>query len=281
MKKFSLFQKVLIVIMSIIFVLTIIFSIFKISVVENINKETFNMVTAIRYTFFEKPVEATTNYITNTLTLEQVREENDKLKESVASLGRYQVELDELRLQNKELKSLLDFQDNYSYLDLKPASVTFRDFERWNNIIKINVGSVDGVKVNDAVVVANGLIGRVESVSEKSSVVRLLISNDKTSKVAIKIKLGEDDYVEGIIDAYNSNKNQFELSLLETSDKIKVLQPVSTSGSGGTIPSGILLGHISLVEDSASELGETILVAPSVDFRSFEKVFVVRGFIDE
>ncbi len=281
MKNLSLFQRILIWIMTIIFVLTIIFSVLKVAVVDKINHDVFNMVTAIRYTFFEEPIKSTNKWINDTLTLQEIRQENDKLKENISSVERYQTEINELRVQNNELKELLGFKDANTGLNLKAAKVIFRDFDRWNNVIKINLGKVDNVKVNDAVVVANGIIGRIETVDETSSTVRLLISNDRVSKVAIKIMTEDDKFVEGIIDSYDSDTKKFKLSLLETSDNIKKDQYVSTSGSGGTIPSGILVGYISSVEASASELAESILVTPSADFESFETVFVVAGDLNE
>ena len=281
MKKFSLFQKILIGIMSFIFVLTISLGIFKAALVESVNTDVFNMVTAVRYTFFESPIKSTSKWVTNTLTLEEVRKENDKLKENTQSIGRYQSEINNLKTKNAKLEAMLNFKDENSNLDLQTAKVVFRDFERWNNVIKINVGSSDNVKVNDAVVLPEGLIGRIESVDKNTSTVRLLISNDKVSKVAIKIKVSDDEFIEGIIDAYDSNQNKFTLSLLETSSDIKKDQPVSSSGSGGTIPSGLLVGYIYSVEPSVSQLGESILVTPSARFDSFETVFVVRGSSDE
>lgn len=281
MNKLNIFQKLLIWIMSIIFVMTIIFSIFKISVVEKVNTEVFNMVTAIRYTFLEKPIQSSKKQINDFLSLEIIRDENDKLKENLESIGRYQAEIAELKRQNQELQALLNFQDENSNLQLKTAQVIFRDYERWNNTIKINIGSDENVKVNDAVVIAQGLIGRVETVDKDSSIIRLLISNEKVSKVAVKIQTGKDDYVEGIVDLYDSNSKKFKLSLLETSDDIKEGQVVITSGSGGTIPSGILVGYISSVEESVSELAESISITPSANFVSFEKLFVVTGSLDD
>lgn len=277
MKKFNIFQKVLISIMTIVFILTVVFGIFKASVLDNVNKEVFNMVTAVRYTFFEAPIQASKNWVSSSLSLSEVRKENDLLKENAASIGRYQAEINELLDKNKKLEEMIDFKNNNSDLILKPARVIFRDFERWNNIIKIDVGANDGIKVNNAVVLADGLVGRVEEVMANTSMVRLIVSNEKVSKVAIKIKLEDDKYVEGIIDYYDSNLNKFQLSLLDTSDAIKEDQVVTTSGSGGTIPSGILLGYIDTVEPSVSQLGAKILVRPSASFESFESVYVVSG----
>lgn len=277
MKTFNIFQKILISIMTVLFILTVIFGIFKPNALDSANKEVFNMVTAIRYTFFEAPIQASKNWVNNNLSLSEVRKENDLLKENVASIGRYQAEIDELLHKNKELEEMIDFKNKNSDLYLQPARVIFRDFERWNNIIKIDVGANDGIKVNNAVVLADGLVGRVEEVNENTSMVRLIVSNEKVSKVAVKIKLEDDKYVEGIIDYYDSNLNMFQLSLLDTSDEIKEDQVVTTSGSGGTIPSGLIVGYIDTIEPSVSQLGAKILVRPSASFDSFEAVYVVSG----
>ena len=70
MNKFNLFQKILIGLMSVIFALTVVLSIFKASLIESVNTDVFNMVTAVRYTFFESPIKANRHHISATLSLE-------------------------------------------------------------------------------------------------------------------------------------------------------------------------------------------------------------------
>lgn len=277
MKKFSGFQKILIRILIVVFVITIGLTALKPNFVKNVSDGVFNMLTAVRYTLFEGPVNASNQKFNSIINLQNVTDENKLLKENVLSMARDQAYITELEKKNEELTNMLKFKDNNSKLNLVSARVTFRDFERWNNTVKINVGSADNVKINDAVILPEGLIGRIESVTENSSVVRLLISEDKTSKVAVKIELGDDKYVDAIIDTYNADEDAFELSLLETSDLIEVGDRVVTSGSGGLIPSGILVGDIVLKEASVNQLGSRILVKSHANFTSFENIFVVVG----
>lgn len=280
MRNLNRFQRILVWILSFLFVLTLFVGIFKQSVITDTNKEVFNVVSAVRYTFFEYPVVKSQKWFYNIMNLENITEENRLLKENVKSIARNQAYIKELEKENQELIEMLEFKNKNSHLNLVATKVIFRDFERWNNTIKIDIGSSSKVKVNDAVLLPEGLIGRVESTEANSSIVRLLISNDKVSKVAVKINVDKDKYIEAIIDEFNFDEQAFELSLLETSDLIKTTNEVVTSGAGGIILGGILVGEIVSKEVSTSELGDKILVKPAASFDSFENVFVVVGAFD-
>lgn len=274
MNKLTSVQKFLIWILSGLFMITMVLVALKGDIVADVNKGVFNVVTAIRYTLFDKPIYYINDKFNDILNLSEVTDENKLLRENVFSIARNQAYINELELKNKELSKMLEFKDNNSNLDLMSAKVIFRDHERWNNTIKLNVGSNDNVRVNDAVLVANGLIGTVESVEEQTSIVRLLISSDRANKVAVKINLGDDEYVEAIIESYDADEKAFHLSLLETSDAIEVGNQVVTSGAGGLIPGGILVGDIVSLEYSVNQLGSQILVKSQVDYSSIENVFV-------
>lgn len=277
MNKLNTFQKILIWILTAFFSLTIVLVIFKEGFVVDVNEKVFNVVTAIRYTFVEAPIYAANDNFDSIIKLQNVSNENKALRENVLSIGRLQAEMEELETKNKNLQDMLDFKSQNSNLKLIPSQVVFRDVDRWNTTLKLNVGSDDNIKVNDAVVVPQGYIGRVESVTAKTSVVRLLISTDVNNKVAAKIMLEDGISVQAIVDSYNVEERAFELSLLETSDKIEVGNKVVTSGAGGVIPGGILVGEVRSLEASVNKLENQILVKSSVNFAAIEDVFVVVG----
>ncbi len=273
MNKLSSFQKILIWILSALFTLTLILVAIKGNLVDDINKGVFNVVTAVRYTVFDRPIYYVKENFSEILNLHNVSDENKLLRENVDSIARDQAYINELETKNAELSKMLEYkQDNN--LELISSKVIFRDHERWNSTIKINKGSNDNVRVNDAVLVSKGLIGAVESVEADSSIVRLLISPERANKVAVKINVEDNSYVEAIIEGYDSDKGAFLLSLLETSDEIEIGNAVVTSGSGGLIPGGILVGDILSVEYSINQLGSEILVKSEVDYASIENVFV-------
>lgn len=277
MDNLSKFQKFLIWILSIFFIVSLFLAAFKQDLFMNISDGVFNVVTSIRYTLVEGPVHNANNKLKDVLSLQSVTEENRLLRENVNSIARNQQYIEELENQNSVLEEMLQFKTANAGLDLLSSKVVFRDPESWNNTIKIDVGSAEGVSINDAVILAQGLIGRIESVEENSSIVRLLISEDLSSKVAVKIKLEDGSSVEAIIDNYNANEQAFNLTLLETNDNIQLGDQVVTSGAGGLIPGGISVGEISYEEDSVNQLGSKIFVKSYANFISFDSVFVVKG----
>ncbi|NLC33860.1 MAG: rod shape-determining protein MreC [Erysipelothrix sp.] len=247
---------------------------------KNIKEGTFNVVTAARYFILDQPIQASNRKLVDILNLQNVTEENRVLREYVSSIARNQAYTENLEQENADLQAMLDFKNSNQGLDLLASKVIFRDSESWNNIIKIDVGSNDGVLVNDAVIVSEGLVGRVESVTPTSSIVRLLISPELSSKVAVKILL-EEGSVEAIIDSYDASEKAFNIILLDTNDHIALGDRIVTSGAGGLIPGGLLVGEISLLEDSINQLGSKIQVKPYAKFSGFEFVYVVRGGSDE
>lgn len=277
MKRFNIWQKILVAVLTVVFLLTVVFGVLRTNRVKELDTSIFNVFSSIRYTIFDKPTRLGKEWVEDFVSVDALREENDVLRENISALGAYQARISELERQNEEYKELLEFKKSHQDYDLLSAHVVFRDFERWNNVIKVNVGSASGVKVNDAVITAEGLVGRVETVEEETSLVRLIISNDKVSKVAVKIELSDNKTVEAIIDQYDANTGMYKLSLLDKNDNIKKDDKVVTSGAGGTIPGGLLVGHINSLEQSINELADDIYVRPSANFDDFQSVFVVRG----
>jgi len=53
---------------------------------------------------------------------------------------------------------------------------------------------------------------------------------------------------------------------------------VFTSGEGETFPQGLVIGRISLIEKSESEIYQRAKLDPILDYQKLDKVFVV--FID-
>lgn len=277
MNKLNKTQKVLIWILTGFFIMTIFLASFKRDVFNNINDGVFNVVTSLRYTLFQAPINSANDKLKEVLDLQTITDENKLLRENVKALAANQSYIDSLEKENQALKELMKFKDTNEGLNFIAATVTFRNPESWSNTVKLDVGTNDGVKLNDAVILAEGLIGRIESVEDESSVVRLLISPEMASKVAVKINLEDDSSVEAIIDNYDDNSGAFNLSLLEANEDIQLGDQVVTTGSGGLIPAGIIVGEISFVEQSINQLGSKIHVKPYANFTSFEYVYVVSG----
>ena len=123
---------------------------------------------------------------------------------------------------------------------LKLGRVVLCDPANWWQTVQIDLGSRDGVHVNQPVLTPDGLVGRIASVSLTRSQVVLL--GDPNCKVSALV---EDTRDPGIISPSGSLPNSMvRLTFLPGDPKLKPGQAVVTSGEGGVFPKGIRIGSL-------------------------------------
>lgn len=236
----------------------------------------FNLFSTLEYTFFDKPTNSIFNWVDDYTSLWNVRNENDLLRQDIEAIQQLKMMLSQSNKKIVELEALLNLKQATQQYTFVAGNVTFRDLERWNDTIKIDVGSNAGVDENYAVISSAGLIGRVESVSEESAIVRLIISENGSNKVAVKIQVNAEITVEAILEYYDSNEQAFVVTLLDTGYTIKKGDLIITSGSGGVFPSGLMVGTVTDIAELNNAVGVKIYVSPAANFNDFNYVFVVK-----
>jgi rod shape-determining protein MreC len=142
-----------------------------------------------------------------------------------------------LKAENKELKRMLAFKDNF-YFEKVTGRIVLKSQENFYAQYLVNIGERDGVKEGNAVVSNNKLIGRVIDVGYNSSTIQFI--NDMESKIPVFIL---NTAYHGI--AVRTNMENY-LKLLYLPDEIDIEddQDVLTSGEGNYMPYGIYVGKI-------------------------------------
>lgn len=201
--------------------------------------------------------------------------EKEKMKKNT-----YKAQIDELNSEIKELKSLLDLNTITSDYNSINATVINRNVSFWYNTLTIDKGSHDGIKEGYAVVVKDGLIGKVVAVSEFSSSVKLLTSDELSNKISVKInKDGKSIY--GLLASYNSKDNVYVVEGISDIDELEIGSYVTTTGLSELFPSGILIGTIKKVTMDNYGLTKVVEVTPSVDFKNITYVSVLKREVKE
>ena len=136
-------------------------------------------------------------------------------------------------------------------------------------------GSKDGIVEGMAVESVKGMIGKVESTSDYTSVVKLLTSEDKKSNASIKINIDEKHSSDAILYSYDVKKGVYVVYLYDDTDKVKKGMQVVTSGKGGVYPSGLLVGTVDSIQSLNNQTGQTIYVRPIDDMQEFSIVRVI------
>lgn len=197
--------------------------------------------------------------------------EKEALERQNEELRLQLMQADGVARENDRLRRLLAWQPNKAW-KLKPAHVVLVEPSNWWRTVQIDLGSRDGVKVDSAVLTAEGLVGRISSVSLTRSQVVLL--GDPNCKVAARVENASRDT--GVIGGSGPLETGIcEMAYLSRTADLKPGQNVWTSGLGGIFPKDILIGKIL---DSRSEdygMSAVARVKLAANLGSLEEVWVM------
>jgi rod shape-determining protein MreC len=221
------------------------------------------------------PVPKTVNWVGQTaadmyhgyLDMRRSVNENLELHRKVIELTTENLKLHQSEGDLKRLRSLLGYADQFSMPTGMAQAIMLDTSGRFKAII-IDRGSNAGIQVNDAVVNANGLIGRVVLTTKDLSKVQLIIDGNSSAGVLV-----ERTRRQGVLRGDGGGGAQlYDIpSLADVQPGDKVL----TAGIDGIYPKGIPVGIVTKAE-KGQELFKNITVRPSVDFGSIEEVIVLH-----
>lgn len=174
-----------------------------------------------------------------------------------------------------ELKSTLDLNATLSEYTYVNATVVNRHIGYWYDNLVIDKGSKNGVKKGDAVITNTGLIGKVTSVANFSSTIRLLTTDKLSNKISVKIQSG-DNYLYGLLVGYDKERNVYRIEGITNSNAIKENDLVTTTGLTDYFPSGILIGKVSKIVKDEYDLNSIVEVTPSTNFENISIVTVLN-----
>jgi rod shape-determining protein MreC len=200
-----------------------------------------------------------------------LRQQNALLESENARLQSQIIQLQQQLKDTDVLYALLKYarsRPNDAYI---AAAVVGRDPSPFLRYVIIDKGSDDGILKGMPVVTAQGLAGRVDAVISNAARVQLI--NDPGS--AINVKMSATG-TEGILTGSITGEIQLEMIPLDIT--LQSGDVVLTSSLGGAYPSGVLVGQVSSVRRIETELFQTALVQPAVDFDSLSAVLVVTNF---
>jgi len=201
---------------------------------------------------------------------ERLRAENEQL--------RLQVIQNESALQkNVELTRLLEYVEGPSFpadYDYVATAVTARPSGAFEQEIVLPVGSRDGVELYAPVVTAEGLVGQVTRVAERSSRVTLL--TDESSAVSAVDLVTK---AEGIVE-HGQTGDALVMNRVSKKAVVNVGDEIVTSGwrSGNLeslYPRGIPIGRVTSVGNVSNDLYQQVQIESGVDFSALDSVLVL------
>jgi rod shape-determining protein MreC len=197
----------------------------------------------------------------------RLRAENTRLREEVERLSGEVGRLREQAQATQRLERLLAFRQQLPGRALG-ARVVGRDSRGWFAVILVDRGARDGVRRNDPVVAAEGLVGRVLTVMSGTAQV-LLISDPRSAVGVILQQSREAGVVEG------QGQGLLRLKYISRAREIPLGEAVVTSGHGGVFPRGLPVGTVVSVIREQAALYQEALVRPSASLDHLEEVLIL------
>ncbi len=279
MKKITIRNKILVVILSVVVVVTIFLQVIKPSTqFEHVDNYFYTTISYVRNTLISNPIKSIQKAVADFSSNSQLRLENDMYRQYLEQMNQMSTQLEETYRDNQNLKDLLALHETMVEYDLVNSKIINRDHQTFNQYLILDKGSSDGVESQMAVISTLGLVGNVERVENNHSIVKLITNQESINKYSVLIQIDSKTVVNAILEGYNGDTGMFEVRLLDTSIAVSEGMKVMTSGLGEIVPSGLLIGTIDNIEERHTTLSVTVHVEPSADFADLNYLSIVtRG----
>jgi rod shape-determining protein MreC len=222
-----------------------------------------------------KPARDLVNWFDETF---EARGENEKLKEDLAEARDQLSQAQVAAQQSGELTKLNQLTGG----GLVPpgrepvtARVVVRSPTAWYGTVTIDKGTSAGVSVNDPVVAADGLAGRISSTTQGTA--ELTLITDRESSVTGRVL---PSGATGVVEAQVGQPEELFLNYVQRGDEVAEGQMVVTAGfASGTLdslfPPGIPIGEVTEASAEEKQAYQRVKLEAYADLRDMEFVQVL------
>ena len=204
----------------------------------------------------------------NYFALQQIRQDNENLKQRVAQL---EMRLQQERAraeQTRTLQQLLSLREEAA-LTTEAANVIGASADAYFRTISIDKGTGSGLQQDMAVIAPAGVVGRIIMPTARAAKVQLLVDRNAAAAALI-----ERSRAQGVV--LGTGTESLTMTYLPGSADVRVGDRVVTSGIDGIYPKGFVIGQIESLQRGIGEYSG-IVITPAVDFSALEAVLVVTS----
>ena len=206
------------------------------------------------------------NYFFNKKTL--VEEYNQCLNKN-QDLAIADAQLKELEKENAEIRKQLNFFHRRNFTSVA-ADVVGQSTDSVEKMVIIDAGDAIGIKLGQPVISGDGiLVGTIAKVEKNISMVRLI--NDNQSKIAATI-LNKDASLGVVEGGYGLS---VRMNFIPRNEDVLLGDKIITSGLEETIPRGLLIGEVAVIENEAYQPFQQAVLATALDLSKLTIVSVL------
>lgn len=227
---------------------------------------------------FERVVQPFRDAYGWTNSLLTARSDAKELRAEVRGLRQRAIQNEFARRENVLLRRLLDYRDGPRFPEgysSVAAEVIGRPGSAFTQAIVVAAGANSGIRVNDPVVTADGLVGVVTRVTGDTARIQLL-TDEEAAVSALDLRSDAS----GIVRHARGTRQTLVLDRVRKEDRVRVGDEIVTAGwKAGALsslyPKGIPIGRVTSVGQADTDLFQQVQVEPYVDFGSVDGVLVL------
>ena len=214
------------------------------------------------------------DFLTNAIVTvrEPIRQAASSVADWLDNLYGYLFEYEQLKAENESLKiQLAEAQE-----EARSGRDALDENERFRNLLGFAEKHSDFVFESARIVSWSASNwGSSFTISESSATVRTLIDVD----TSIGALVGADGSAAMLMGDYTlMRQGQVKVTWLTEGAQLFLEDDVLTSGSGGLIPQGIVIGSVASIQSEAGGQTEYGIIEPAVDLDTLVQVFIIKEF---
>ena len=206
----------------------------------------------------------------NYIDLHNVRQQNQDLQKTIDRLRLEQAALLQDAQQGQRLQALNGFQEKYIYKTVAAQAIGSSGSDQ-SRVFYIDKGSADGLQRDNAVITADGIVGKVRDVFPHTA--QVLAINDQTSGAGVIL---ENTRTRGIL--RGNAAGLLEVVDILADKRIQKGDKVLTAGGDQVFPRGLPVGVVDkIVPDPERDSFIDVIVTPAAHIDRLDEVLVVTS----
>lgn len=161
------------------------------------------------------------------------------------------------------------YKQRYSYTE---ARVIKNSWSQQNNFIMINKGSKHGIKVDQAVVSPDGIVGVVMSVSKNFATIMPVLHSDSRNSVKVK-RTG----ISGSLVWDGLDYRYAQVVDVPATHQFEDNDTIITSGLANDFPEGVPVGYVVEAEPLSGSGFYKVKIRLATDFNKLDHVYVINN----
>jgi rod shape-determining protein MreC len=213
------------------------------------------------------------DWITAVVNAKQLQEKNKQLQEAVDALTAENAQDQAKIKESDQLRAMLKFQADRPEIQAVLANNIGGDPNALSEILTIDKGTSEGIKVGMPVVSPGGiLVGQVSATKPDRSTVLLITDIQSVIPVAT-----QRTQTPGVLEGRWQQGGNMMMTHIPRDADVQKNDMLLTSGLGGTFPKGLICAQVFEVRQNDVQMEKQAVAVPFVDLNALSNVLVITN----